>query len=84
VVYHHRGAYINAASNIIACGMTPRATYLWTLPLFHCNGWCFAWTMAANGGTNICLRKIDPELIFKSSLSIKSIISVVRQLCYPC
>ncbi|MGE8684545.1 MAG: acyl-CoA synthetase [Acinetobacter sp.] len=65
VVYHHRGAYINAASNIIACGMTPRATYLWTLPLFHCNGWCFAWTMAANGGTNVCLRKIDPELIFK-------------------
>ena len=65
VVYHHRGAYINAASNIIACGMTPRATYLWTLPLFHCNGWCFAWTMAANGGTNICLRKVDPELIFK-------------------
>ncbi|EXF58612.1 AMP-binding enzyme family protein [Acinetobacter sp. 1294596] len=65
VVYHHRGAYINAASNIIACGMTPRATYLWTLPLFHCNGWGFAWTMAANGGTNVCLRKVDPELIFK-------------------
>ena len=65
VVYHHRGAYINAASNIIACGMTPRATYLWTLPLFHCNGWCFAWTIAANGGTNICLRKIDPVLIYK-------------------
>ncbi|WP_286716317.1 acyl-CoA synthetase [Acinetobacter sp. UBA2581] len=65
VVYHHRGAYINAASNIIACGMMPRATYLWTLPLFHCNGWCFAWTMAANGGTNVCLRKVDPELIFK-------------------
>lgn len=65
VVYHHRGAYINAASNIIACGMTPRATYLWTLPLFHCNGWCFGWTLAANGGTNICLRKVDPELIFK-------------------
>ena len=65
VVYHHRGAYINAASNIIACGMTPRATYLWTLPLFHCNGWCFAWTIAANGGTNICLRKVDAELIFK-------------------
>ncbi len=65
VVYHHRGAYINAASNIIACGMKPRATYLWTLPLFHCNGWCFGWTMAANGGTNICLRKVDPELIFK-------------------
>jgi fatty-acyl-CoA synthase len=65
VVYHHRGAYINAASNIIACGMTPRATFLWTLPLFHCNGWCFAWTMAANGGTNVCLRKVDPELIYQ-------------------
>jgi len=65
VVYHHRGAYINAASNIIACGMTPRCKYLWTLPLFHCNGWCFAWTVAANGGTNICLRKIDPELVYQ-------------------
>ena len=65
VVYHHRGAYINAASNIIACGMTPRATYLWTLPLFHCNGWCFAWTIAANGGTNICLRKVDAEAIYQ-------------------
>lgn len=65
VVYHHRGAYINAASNIIACGMTPRAKYLWTLPLFHCNGWCFAWTVAANGGTNICLRKVDPALVFR-------------------
>ncbi|MHA3091227.1 acyl-CoA synthetase [Acinetobacter brisouii] len=65
VVYHHRGAYINAASNIIASGMIPRAKYLWTLPLFHCNGWCFAWTMAANGGTNICLRKIDTEQVFQ-------------------
>ncbi len=65
VVYHHRGAYLNAASNIVACGMAPRAVYLWTLPLFHCNGWCFAWTMAANGGTNVCLRKVDPELVFK-------------------
>ena len=65
VVYHHRGAYINAASNIIACGMTPRCKYLWTLPLFHCNGWCFAWTIAANGGTNICLRKVDPILVYQ-------------------
>lgn len=65
VVYHHRGAYLNAASNIVACGMAPRAVYLWTLPLFHCNGWCFAWTMAANGGTNVCLRKVDPQLVFK-------------------
>ena len=65
VVYHHRGAYLNAASNIIACGMKPRCKYLWTLPLFHCNGWCFAWTVAANGGTNICLRKIDPVLVYQ-------------------
>ncbi|KAB0486627.1 AMP-binding protein, partial [Pseudomonas vancouverensis] len=50
VVYHHRGAYLNAASNILACGMKPRAVYLWTLPLFHCNGWCFAWSIAASGG----------------------------------
>lgn len=62
VVYHHRGAYLNAVSNILACGMKPRAVYLWTLPLFHCNGWCFAWSIAASGGTNICLRKVDPEL----------------------
>ncbi|WP_457793953.1 AMP-binding protein, partial [Acinetobacter baumannii] len=65
VVYHHRGAYLNAASNILACGMKPRAVYLWTLPLFHCNGWCFAWSIAASGGTNICLRKVDPELVMQ-------------------
>jgi len=65
VVYHHRGAYLNAASNMMACGMTPRAKYLWTLPLFHCNGWCFAWTVAANGGTNYCLRRVDPALVFQ-------------------
>ncbi len=64
VVYHHRGAYLNAASNIISWGMPQHAVYLWTLPMFHCNGWCFPWTMAANAGTNICLRKIDPNLIF--------------------
>lgn len=65
VVYHHRGAYLNAASNILACGMKPRAVYLWTLPLFHCNGWCFAWSIAASGGTNICLRKVDPKLVMQ-------------------
>lgn len=65
VVYHHRGAYLNAVNNIVACNMQARSVYLWTLPLFHCNGWCFAWTMAANSGTNICLRKVDAELIFK-------------------
>ncbi len=64
VVYHHRGAYLNAASNIISWGMPPHAVYLWTLPMFHCNGWCFPWTMAANAGTNVCLRRIDVKMIF--------------------
>ena len=64
VVYHHRGAYLNAMSNIVSWGMPPHAVYLWTLPMFHCNGWCFAWTMAANAGVNVCLRRVDPKLIF--------------------
>ena len=65
VVYHHRGAYLNAVSNIVSWGMPPQATYLWTLPMFHCNGWCFPWTMAANAGVNVCLRKVDPALIYE-------------------
>ena len=64
VVYHHRGAYLNALSNIIDWGMPHHAVYLWTLPMFHCNGWCFPWTMAANAGVNVCLRKVDARLIF--------------------
>ncbi len=64
VVYHHRGAYLNALSNIVSWGMPPHAVYLWTLPMFHCNGWCFPWTMAANAGVNICLRRIDAQRIF--------------------
>ena len=63
VVYHHRGAYLNALSNIVSWGMPPQAVYLWTLPMFHCNGWCFPWTVAANSGTNVCLRRVDPRLI---------------------
>ncbi len=66
VVYHHRGAYLNAMSNILSWGMPPHAVYLWTLPMFHCNGWCFAWTMAANAGVNVCLRRVDPRLIFEA------------------
>ncbi|ONG38464.1 acyl-CoA synthetase [Alkanindiges hydrocarboniclasticus] len=65
VVYHHRGAYLNAASNLMAWGMPPHSTYLWTLPLFHCNGWCFPWSMAANAGTSVCLRKVEPVKIFE-------------------
>jgi fatty-acyl-CoA synthase len=64
VVYHHRGAYLNALSNIIDWGMPRHAVYLWTLPMFHCNGWCFPWTMAANAGTNVCLRRVEAKAIF--------------------
>ena len=65
VVYHHRGAYLNAIGNILTWGMPRHSVYLWTLPMFHCNGWCFPWTMAANAGTNVCLRKVDAALILK-------------------
>jgi len=64
VVYHHRGAYLNAVCNIVTWGMPHHAVYLWTLPMFHCNGWTFPWTMAANAGTNVCLRKVDAAEIF--------------------
>ncbi|HEX6829340.1 MAG TPA: AMP-binding protein, partial [Burkholderiales bacterium] len=64
VVYHHRGAYLNAVSNIVSWGMPQHAVYLWTLPMFHCNGWCFPWTMAANAGTNVCLRRVEVGPIF--------------------
>ncbi len=64
VVYHHRGAYLNAICNIVTWGMPHQAVYLWTLPMFHCNGWCFPWTMAANAGTNVCLRRVEAKLVF--------------------
>ncbi len=64
VVYSHRGAYLNAVSNLLTWSMPKHAVYLWTLPMFHCNGWCFPWGMAANTGVNVCLRKVDPVAIF--------------------
>ena len=64
VVTHHRGAYLNAISNHLIWHMKKNPIYLWTLPMFHCNGWCFPWTIAALAGTNICLRKIDAKKIF--------------------
>jgi fatty-acyl-CoA synthase len=64
VVYHHRGAYLNAVSNMLSWGMPPHPVYLWTLPMFHCNGWCFPWTIAAAAGTNVCLRRVDAQAIF--------------------
>jgi fatty-acyl-CoA synthase len=65
VVYHHRGAYLNAICNIVTWGMPHHSVYLWTLPMFHCNGWTFPWTMAANAGTNVCLRKVEASTIFE-------------------
>ncbi len=64
VVYHHRGAAINAISNILEWDMPKHAAYLWTLPMFHCNGWCFPWTVAARAAVNVCLRKVEAQAIF--------------------
>ena len=64
VVYHHRGAYLNALGNAITWGLTSHPAYLWTLPMFHCNGWCFPWTIAALAGTSVCLRRIEAKRIF--------------------
>lgn len=64
VVYHHRGAALNAIAQVLEFDMAKRPVYLWTLPLFHCNGWCFAWAVAARGGVNVCLRKFEPKTCF--------------------
>ena len=64
VVYHHRGAAINAISNVLEWDMPKHAVYLWTLPMFHCNGWCFPWTVAARAGVNVCLRKVEAQAVF--------------------
>ena len=64
VVYHHRGAAINAISNVLEWDMPKHAVYLWTLPMFHCNGWCFPWTVAARAGVNVCLRRVEAQAIF--------------------
>src|SRR6266446_41676 len=61
VMYTARGAYLNALAEVISTGMNSESVYLWTLPMFHCNGWCFPWAVTAVGGTQVCLRKIDPE-----------------------
>ncbi|MSO65784.1 MAG: acyl-CoA synthetase [Alphaproteobacteria bacterium] len=64
VVYHHRGAYLLAVGNILAWHMPAHPVYLWTLPMFHCNGWCFPWTLSINAGTHVCLRRIDAKAIY--------------------
>ena len=65
VVFHHRGAFLNAMGNAIAFGLDSSSCYLWTLPMFHCNGWTFTWAVTAVGGTHVCLRSVDPALIFE-------------------
>ena len=64
VVTHHRGAYLNALGQILAFGINAGSRYLWTLPMFHCNGWTYTWAVTAAAGTHVCLRNVDPALIF--------------------
>ena len=64
VVAHHRGAYLNACANALTFGLSPRSVYLWTLPMFHCNGWTYTWAVTLAGGTHVCLRRVDPTDIF--------------------
>ncbi len=65
VMYHHRGAYLQALAMVAHMRLDCASTYLWTLPMFHCNGWCFTWGVTAAGATHLCLRKLDPELIWR-------------------
>jgi len=64
VVYHHRGAYLNALANALAFGLRPDSVYLWTLPMFHCNGWTYTWAVTAAGATHVCLRRMEPAKVF--------------------
>ncbi|MGO9398221.1 MAG: acyl-CoA synthetase [Xanthobacteraceae bacterium] len=76
VVYHHRGAYLLALGNVITCGMGKHPVYLWTLPMFHCNGWCFPWTLSIIAGTHVCLRAVRAAPIFDAIATHK-----VTHLC---
>jgi fatty-acyl-CoA synthase len=76
VVYHHRGAYLLAMANVITCGMAKHPVYLWTLPMFHCNGWCFPWTLSVAAGTHICLRAVRAAPIYDAIATHK-----VTHLC---
>src|ERR1700691_5102750 len=76
VVYHHRGAYLLAVGNVITCGMGKHPVYLWTLPMFHCNGWCFPWTLSVVAGTHVCLRALRAAPIFDAIVTHK-----VTHLC---
>ncbi|MBM3689868.1 MAG: AMP-binding protein [Actinobacteria bacterium] len=76
VVYHHRGAYLNSLAMALDHGLTADSSYLWTLPMFHCNGWCFPWATVAVGARNICMEKVDPEAVWELCVS-----GVVTHLC---
>src|SRR5271163_3956909 len=76
VVYHHRGAYLLAFGNVITCGMGKHPVYLWTLPMFHCNGWCFPWTLSIVAGAHVCLRAVRAAPIFDAIAKYK-----VTHLC---
>ena len=76
VVYHHRGAYLLAIANVVTCGMGRHPVYLWTLPMFHCNGWCFTWTLSVVAGTHVCLRAVRAAPIFDAIATHK-----VTHLC---
>ena len=65
VMYTHRGAYLNALSGALSVGLGPESSFLWTLPMFHCNGWCFTWAVTAVGGRHVCLRKVEPERVWE-------------------
>jgi fatty-acyl-CoA synthase len=76
VVYHHRGAYLLAMANVITCGMGKHPVYLWTLPMFHCNGWCFPWTLSVVAGTHVCLRAVRAHAMYDAIVTHK-----VTHLC---
>ncbi len=76
VVYHHRGAYLLAIGNVLTCGMGKHPVYLWTLPMFHCNGWCFPWTLSVVAGTHVCLRQVRAAPIYDAIAAHK-----VTHLC---
>jgi fatty-acyl-CoA synthase len=63
-MYTARGSYLDALAEVISTGMNSDSVYLWTLPMFHANGWCFPWAVTAVGGTHVCLRKLDPGLVW--------------------
>ncbi len=76
VVYHHRGAYLLAVGNVVTCAMRKHPVYLWTLPMFHCNGWCFPWSISVVAGTHVCLRAVRAPAMYDAIASHK-----VTHLC---